>query len=510
MSLGLIHMAIDVDEPTRAATRPADAAGDSPPPILLPGRNCWQMPNAHRARVLIDSQVYFSALEKSLSKARRSIMILGWDFDGDIRLCPDGSENCDRRLGQFLRDLVEREPLLEVRILVWSLAVVHAPSAPLPTLLGAPWEDHPRIQLRLDRQHPIYAAHHQKIVVVDDAVAYVGGIDLTVRRWDSCAHAETDDRRRYLDDQHYGPVHDIQMVVDGDAAAAVADLARARWHAATRETLPAQFVDHDLWPEGLQPDFTDVPVGIARTMPALGEQPGVLEGARLTRDALMAARRTVYIEAQYLSSFVIGRVLVQRLSDPDGPEIIVVMTHKARGWFEKLIMGFNRDRLVRRLKHADRYDRLRVLYPVVPGAKADCDVHVHAKLLIIDDRMLRVGSSNLNNRSIGLDTECDLGVEAVTDQDRARIVRLRHVLMAEHLGTTTEAVAEAEQREGSARGAIARLSGGPRSLRPLEAMSSHGPMRQVFWTKLLDPARPLEPLWVRRRRRPRLSRRVTS
>jgi phosphatidylserine/phosphatidylglycerophosphate/cardiolipin synthase-like enzyme len=504
-------MAIDVDEPTRAAAaQAAGGAADSSAAILSPGRNCWQMPQAARARVLIDAQVYFAALEKSLARARRSILILGWDFDGDIRLCPDGSDNCDRRLGDFLRQLVERAPLLEIRILVWSLAVVHAPSAPLPVLMGAPWQDHPRIQLRLDRQHPIYAAHHQKIVCIDDAIAYVGGIDLTVRRWDTCAHVETDDRRRYLNNQPYGPVHDIQMVVDGDAAAAMADLARARWRAATRETLPAQFVDHDLWPQGLQPDFTHTPVAIARTMPALGDQAGVLESARLTRDALVAARRTVYIEAQYLSSFVIGRVLAQRLSDPDGPEIIVVLTHTSRGWFERLIMGINRNRLVRRLKRADRYDRLRILYPVVPGADKDCDVHVHAKLIIVDDRLIRVGSSNLNNRSIGLDTECDLAVEATGARDRARITRLRHVLMAEHLGTTTEAVAEAEARLGSARAAITRLAGGPRSLRPLEAMSSHGPARQVFWTRLFDPVRPLEPLWLRRRRRPRLSRRVTS
>lgn len=503
-------MAFDLAEPIRAVRSPATAPADPPAAILSPGRNCWQMPDANRARVLIDSQVYFAALEKSLSQARRSIMILGWDFDGDIRLCPDGSENCDRRLGDFLRTLVEREPLLEVRILVWSLSVIHAPSASLPALLGAPWESHPRIQLRLDRQHPIYGAHHQKIVCIDDAIAYVGGIDLTVRRWDSCDHSESDDRRRYLNDQPYGPVHDIQMVVDGNAAAAVADLARARWHAATGETLPTHFVDHDLWPAGLQPDFTEVPVGISRTMPALGEQPGIMEGARLTRDALVAARRVVYIEAQYLSSFVIGRVMVQRLQDPDGPEIVVVMTHKARGWFEKMIMGFNRDRLVRRLKKADRYDRLRVFYPVVPGAKQECDVHVHAKLIIVDDQMIRVGSSNLNNRSIGLDTECDLGIEAVSERDVARIRRLRHVLLAEHLGTTPETVAEAEEREGSMRGAIRRLSGGRRTLRPLEALSSRGPMRQVFWTRLLDPARPLEPLWLRRRRRRRLSPRITS
>ena len=69
-------------------------------------------------------------------------------------------------------DLVDTHPDLEVRILVWSVAVVHTPSAPLALLVGEAWQDHPRITLRLDTTHPIYASHHQKIVVIDDAVAF--------------------------------------------------------------------------------------------------------------------------------------------------------------------------------------------------------------------------------------------------------------------------------------------------------------------------------------------------
>ncbi|MFX8660921.1 hypothetical protein ABTM16_19920, partial [Acinetobacter baumannii] len=83
---------------------------------------------------------------------------------------------------------------------------------------------------------------------------------------------------------------------------------------------------------------------------------------------------------------------------------------------------------------------------------------------------------------------------ATREKDCDRIRRLRHVLLAEHLGTTSEAVAEAELGEGSMRGAIRRLAGGDRTLVPLEALSSRGTTRQVFWTRLLDPARPLEPL----------------
>ena len=163
-------------------------------PILEEGRNCWRIASAKRAAVLIDGADYYAALEKVLRKARKSIIIVGWDFDAGIRLLPN-QPNCPK-LGDFLRALVEENPELQIRVLVWSVAVLHAPGAPLPLLLGAPWERHPRIQVRLDREHPLYGAHHQKIVCVDDTVAFVGGMDLTIRRWDTAEHKATHELRK--------------------------------------------------------------------------------------------------------------------------------------------------------------------------------------------------------------------------------------------------------------------------------------------------------------------------
>ena len=171
-------------------------AGFSPraEPILHPGKNCWRVAKASRAAVLIDGADYYAALEQSLRKARKSILIVGWDFDAGIRLLPDRPET--PKLGDFLRALVEERPELEVRVLVWSVAVIHAPGAPLPLLLGAAWEKHPRIQVRLDREHPLYGAHHQKIVCIDDNLAFAGGMDLTIRRWDTCKHEAEHDLRK--------------------------------------------------------------------------------------------------------------------------------------------------------------------------------------------------------------------------------------------------------------------------------------------------------------------------
>ena len=189
--------------------------------------------------------------------------------------------------------MVEARPELEVRILIWSVAVLHAPGDPVELVIGAEWQNHPRLQLRLDRQHPIYAAHHQKIVVIDDTLAFVGGMDLTVERWDTPEHLAEDPRRASIPDgKPYTPVHDVQMAVEGEVARAVAAHARHRWKVATGEELHAlrRRRDSPGRPE-LDPEFTDTQVAIARTAPPWAEQPPIQEVAKLTADAIVAARR---------------------------------------------------------------------------------------------------------------------------------------------------------------------------------------------------------------------------
>ncbi len=470
--------------------------------ILRPGQNCWRVAQADRASVLIDGAPYFACLEAALRRAKRSILIIGWDFDGSIRLRPDASAEESPPLGPLLRSLVEAKPDLDVRILVWSVAVVHAPGAPGPLIFGADWQDHPRLHLKLDTHHPLYAAHHQKIVCIDDALAFVGGMDLTVERWDTHRHACDDPIRLKYDGCIYEPVHDLQMAVDGEAARSVAEVGYGRWKLATREELSPTTPDGaDPWPEGLAADFVNVPVAIARTYPAWGDQPAAQEAAALTMNALSAARKSIYIEAQYMTAPAIGDVLEQRLADPDGPEVVVIQTHESHGWAEELVMGSNRDRLIRRLRKCDHYDRLRVYYPVIPnGAGGECQVLIHSKLIIVDDVFLRIGSSNLNNRSMGLDSECDLAIEATDEEERRTIARLRDRLLAEHLETQPETFTEVlEATGGSVIRAIDQLNTGVRGLRLFGAMADDGPDAPAPGTGLLDPLEPFEPLSLFRR-----------
>jgi phosphatidylserine/phosphatidylglycerophosphate/cardiolipin synthase-like enzyme len=502
MTMSNVHFFDDTGGSAGCAAA-SQAARANSRPILQPGRNCWRTVPAEKATVLIDGEEYFSQLETTLRKAQRSIMIIGWDFDGGIRLRPDLPPEASPPLGPLLRSLVEERPELEIRILVWSIAVVHAPGAPGPLIFGAEWQNHPRLQLRLDKHHPLYAAHHQKIVCIDDSLAFVGGMDLTVMRWDTPDHACDNPYRLKEDGTVYDPVHDVQMVVTGPAAHSIAELANDRWQIATGEEppcLPRPALDP--WPENLPVHFINAPIAIARTYPAWGEQLAVQEAAALNLDALCAAQRSIYIEAQYMTAPCIGDILEQHLANPSGPEIVVIQTHESHGWAEKRVMGTNRDRLIRRLRKADRYDRLRVYYPVVPAKDGFCQVLIHSKLIIVDDTFLRIGSSNLNNRSIGLDTECDLALEATDDYMRRTIAHLRDRLLAEHLGTQVDVLSRTIAEEsGSVIAAIERLNVNERRLYTFDAMFDEGPAEPAVGTGLLDPLEPFEPLWFLKRPR---------
>ncbi len=465
-------------------------------PILREGENCWCRAHAHRVALLVDGADYFAAVADAIERAERSIVMIGWDFHSRIRL-RRGEGAGETELLALLERQVRRRRSLQVRILAWDFAMIYALEREWQPLFRFEWSTHRRIRFRLDGRHPFGASQHQKIVVVDDALAFSGGLDLTACRWDTREHCPSQPLRSDPGFAGYGPFHDVQMAVDGDAALALGELARERWRIATGRSLGAVRRTGDPWPTGLAPRLRDVDVGIARTFPEYRGRPEVREVESLYLDSLRAARRLVYLENQYFTAHRVGEVLEQRLRDPDGPEVIAVLPSSLSGWLEERTMGVLAARLARRLRDADRFGRLRMLQPVLPEGEKIC---VHAKVAVVDDRLLRVGSANLANRSMGLDSECDLAVESTPERDVEReIRRFRHELIGEHLGRRPEEVAEAERRAGSVRGAIDALSDGDRRLQPIPEADPGWLEEAVPDHALFDPERPIdfEELWPR-------------
>jgi phospholipase D1/2 len=450
--------------------------------LFEPGRNCWRVEHARRAAVMVDGENYFTALVEAARKARRSILITGWDFHSRTRLLCRDPQHCKLELGEFLNELARRNRHLHIHILIWDYPMIFGLDREWAPFYGLGWRPHRRVHFRYDNTHPIGGSHHQKIVVIDDAVAFNGGIDLTCRRWDTNDHSP-DNEHRHVKGTAYPPFHDLMMAVEGDAARALGDLVRERWRKATGETLrppeaqrrvfrrraAAEELKTSRWPRSLSAYLEDVQVGISRTEPAIDGAPGVQEIEQLYLDMIAAAKRCIYIENQYFTADRIGDALAARLAEPDGPEIIVVLRELSHGWLEELTMQTLRTRLVQKLRAADRHNRFRAYYPFIAGLKEGTCIDVHSKMIVIDDDIVRIGSANLANRSMGLDTECDLTIEACGREDVREYIRgLRSLLLAEHLGAEVDQVREAVAAAGNVRDAIERLRREDRTLQPLE------------------------------------------
>jgi phosphatidylserine/phosphatidylglycerophosphate/cardiolipin synthase-like enzyme len=463
-----------------------------PGALFRPGHNCWRLARADRAAVLIDGESYFSAFADAIERARRSIIVLGWDFNSSVRLRPaQGGDGFADQIGQVLDRAVARRPHLHAYVLDWDFSMIYAMEREFLPRWRLARRTHRRFHFQLDNCHPVGAAHHQKIAVIDDAIAFVGGFDFGPCRWDTSEHHADDPRRIDPWGRHYSPFHDVQMAVDGEAAAALAVLARHRWRCATGQVLSPVARGVDPWPAGLAADFTDVDVAIARTGPAFRSIPEVREVETLYLDAIAAARRYLYFENQYLTSARVGDALAARLQEPDGPEIVILQPRQCEGWLEQTTMGVLRARLLRRVREADHRGRLRVYHPVVPDL-GDRRLTVHSKLLIVDDRLLRIGSANLNNRSMGIDSECDVAIDGGADAElRRRIAAVRDRLLGEHLGQDPARVGRVLATSGSLLRTIDALNGGPRRLELLDA--------EVGWVDtvvpdrtLIDPERPID------------------
>ena len=457
--------------------------------ILRPGHTCWRIEQADRVALIVDAADYFRAAQAAMLKAQHSILMIGWDFDTRISLDPtDETDSHPAQLGAFLTWLVETKPGLHINILKWDLGMVKALWRGTTLLRVAQWALHERITFKLDGAHPPGAAHHHKIVVIDDAVAFCGGIDMTGDRWDTSEHRDADPRRRRpFTKRAYGSWHDATTAVSGQAAKALGDHARERWKRASGEVLAAPPGGSDPWPDGLPAQMAEVAVAIARTMPAYDTQTEVREIEALYVSAIAAARRSVYLESQYFASRAIAEAIARRLPEADGPEFVIINPESAEGWLEEEVMGSARARLLAMLGRRDRFGRLRVYTPVTAGEQP---IYVHAKIMIVDDRLLRVGSSNLNNRSMGYDTECDLAVEAEDDTTAEAIRSFRARLLAEHLGTSLERVSAIVAEQQSLIAAIEALAGPGRSLRPFKPPKIDGAEATLADHELLDPERP--------------------
>jgi phosphatidylserine/phosphatidylglycerophosphate/cardiolipin synthase-like enzyme len=354
------------------------------------------------AELLVDGSAVLPRMVEDMQAAESHVHVAGWYFTPSFRM-GDG--------GPTLRELLgDVSPRVDVRVLAWA-------GAPLPLFRPDRGEVREmrdeltrgtRVEMQLDaRERPLHC-HHEKLVVVDDRVAYVGGLDLTSfegDRLDSSEHAPRDGLGW----------HDACMRLEGPIVADVAEHIRLRW----RGPLPQA---------GPPVAAGSLEAQLVRTVPERvydGLPRGEFTILESYRRALRAAERLVYLESQFLWSPELIEILAEKLRDPPSPEFRVVTVLPAK-------------------PNNGRDDTRGQLGVLVDAATAGGDparflactlfqphgnpVYVHAKVGIVDDAWLTVGSANLNEHSLFNDTEMNV---VVRDPEVVRAARLR--LWSEHL-----------------------------------------------------------------------------
>lgn len=460
----------------------------------------WRYARADRVSVIIDAENYFRLMQAAMLKARKQIMLVGWDVDTRIHLTqgrrwyhrPFDADH-PSRLGSFLLWLARHRKELKINVLKWGLSIFQFLTRGSMTLdILRMWPVR-RITFKFDTKHPVGCSHHQKIAVLDRKLAVCGGIDMTHDRWDTREHREEDARRRRPRGALYGPWHDITVMMEGEVALALSDLCQARWVRAGAEKLEEFDQPEDsLWPDDLAIDFEDVEIGIARTRAEHEGVGAVHEIEELILSQISQARRFIYIENQYFTSRKIAEALAKRLKEPDPPEVLVVHPETAEGWLEQQAMDHARNCLIHMLGEVDHKNRFN-MYVSYTG---ETSIYIHAKLMIVDDAIIRIGSSNLNNRSMGLDSECDIFIDCLREANEGKgfedqIKALRISLIAEHCGTSEEAMAAILDATPTMAEAIEKVGqDGSKQLRRFDVPEVGDIEESLAGSQLLDPERP--------------------
>jgi len=431
-------------------------------PILKIGDNCWKISPVTTSGLLVDGRDYYRAFYQAARQAKRYIAISGWQFDSNVALLRGADAQAageEASLLSFLNGLCEKKPELRVFILAWDFSFVYGFDREWFLHWYVHWMTHESLKFSFDRAAVYDGSHHQKFVVIDGKIAFVGGLDLCSSRWDERDHRVENPLRVNSDGSPYRSFHDLQSYHVGPVARELARLFKARWKIANGEDpeLPAEPAD------GRTELTPTLPLGAQRVAISRTHHCAVCGGDKTFReirqlflDAIDAAEHLIYIENQYFSSEALYKGLLHRMANQKRSplEIVLMIAKDAEGLLEQLSIGIAQNRIVRGLQQAarDNGHHLGIYYPASVAADGtELPTYIHSKCLLVDDRFLTVGSANMNNRSMGYDTELNVSWEAKRDDSELAhsIANVRVDLLAEHSG----------QSDDQARQALSRIEG---------------------------------------------------
>jgi phosphatidylserine/phosphatidylglycerophosphate/cardiolipin synthase-like enzyme len=417
--------------------------------ILREGETCWVHERVDEAGVLVDGESYYSMFYRAAERAETYILLSGWQFDSKVELLRGEEAARARALGgapttllAFLEDLCAAKPSLRVYVLAWDFSVFFALEREWLQKVAFDWMTHEHLNFAFDTSVPIEGAHHQKFAVIDGVLGFVGGTDLCEHRWDDRAHRLENPARFTAEGEFYPPYHEIHSYMRGRAVGRLVEFFAKRWTRASKAALVLAERSTPLaTPEN---DAIRIPareVALCRTSVAGPEHP-CHDIREMYVRAVHAAERLVYVETQYLTAHAVVDALVARMRAKRRSklDLVFVLPTEPEAPKEELAMGILQARAVQRLvaAAAETGHHLGLYSSVaVDDRGRDVATYIHSKMIVVDDRFLSLGSANLSNRSMGVDTELNVAFE--TDDERSPLARairrLRVSLLAEHTGS---------------------------------------------------------------------------
>lgn len=477
--------------------------------LFHPSRNCREVAVASHAAIAIDCANYYHALYEAIVKARHSVFVAGWDIDSRIKLLRgDRARGASHpaRFFELIQWKARQNPEVQIYLNRWDFSLFMMRDREWLGKYRWYRNSPPNVHYWQDSTVPTGACHHQKIVTVDDEIAFCGGMDVALRRWDERRHMPRDHNRIDPAGDNgaavtFAPYHDIQMLVAGEAAQALALLVRERWEYATGGVpVPLRPLSGgglpQSWPESLTPDLRDIRVAITQTKPRWDTMPGEYHVERMYCDMIARAERFIYIENQFLCRLDVAAALNRRLRERPELQVLLVSSYSPNGMMERKSMWHGRVLFRDILESGGVGERVAMAYPVSRVNGSEKPVRIHSKLMVVDDRYLRVGSSNLNNRSMRLDTECDLVFAAEDEASRQAVAHIRNDLIREHTGYELEHI-DRIARQGEGVGSLLNyLTHSRQHLYKINDESYRHDRFTALAKRLADPEQPLLPIGV--------------
>jgi len=469
------------------------------------GVNCVAISKADRLGVITHGKDYFKTLYDAFHSAKKRIFILAWDIDSQVELIrgKEAAKHPRRKLGEVLDECCRNNPELQVYIIDWDYTQLFAHAREILPRVKFRLETSERVHFRLHKSPVAGGSHHQKIVLIDNQCAFCGGIDITKARWDTSEHQAEDPRRTDNSGEPQRPFHDMAYAMQGEVVAELEKLALSHWQDATGESLPPlrklestnqshDAPEHSFWPGNTRAEFQNIPLAISRTVTSQNPDEQQFEAEKLFVDMIRSCKDYLYIENQYFTSQKVSETLEEVLHKENPPEIVVILTPYSDGWLAQQTMDVKRSKMIRRLRNIDHRNVLSFWYPFRPDLQGN-EINLHAKLTICDDRFLRIGSTNISDRSMRLDTECDITADADSNSEHRNTIReFRHLCLAEHLSLPAQEVETFLQNNSLQDLIQGRVNHEQRCLRPIDDFLVPPEKDDLVMPEIYDPAEAID------------------